>query len=66
MGSHKVDGVKGLVVKTNAQKVVKKALVPVLVIKEGTKVNINNIAYASNFEEDTRCLAKSHCHCRLI
>ena len=53
MGSHKVDGVKGLVVKTNAQKVVKKALVPVLVIKEGTKeLNINNIAYASNFEED--------------
>lgn len=53
MGSHQVPGVKSLFVKTNAQMVVRKSMVPVLVLKEETKeLNINSIVYASNFEED--------------
>jgi nucleotide-binding universal stress UspA family protein len=53
MGSHQVPGVKSLFVQTNAQMVVRKSMVPVLVLKEETKeLNINNIVYASNFEEE--------------
>jgi len=52
MGSHGASGAKELFVGSNAQKVLRDATVPVLIIKEKSQWPFNNIVFASSFEED--------------
>ena len=52
MGSHGASGAKELFVGSNAQKVLRDATVPVLIIKEKSKWPVKNVVFASNFEED--------------
>lgn len=54
MGSHGASGAKELFVGSNAQKVLRDATVPVLIIKEKSKWPVKNVVFASNFEEDVK------------
>ena len=54
MGSHGASGAKELLVGSNAQKVLRGATAPVLVIKEKSKWPFKNVVFASDFEEDVR------------
>lgn len=51
MGSHGASGISEILIGSNAQKVVRNAEVPVLILKEPLKGDIDHIVYASNFEE---------------
>ena len=52
MGSHGAHGVKEIL-GSNTQRVIRNAKVPVLVLKgEPTKLEVNNIVFASTFQED--------------
>jgi nucleotide-binding universal stress UspA family protein len=55
MGSHGATGIRELVIGSNTQRVVRHSSVPVLVIKNliGGLFKIENILFASTFEEDT-------------
>ncbi len=55
MGSHGATGIRELVIGSNTQRVVRHSSVPVLVIKNliGDLFKIENIFFASTFEEDT-------------
>lgn len=52
MGSRGASGFKELFIGSNAQKVLREANVPVLVVKEKAKWPIDNIVFASDFEQD--------------
>jgi nucleotide-binding universal stress UspA family protein len=52
MGSHGASGAKELFVGSNAQKVLRNATVPVLIVKEKSEWPVKNVVFASNFEED--------------
>jgi nucleotide-binding universal stress UspA family protein len=54
MGSHGASGAKELFVGSNAQKVLRDATVPVLIIKEKSQWPFNNIVFASSFEDDVK------------
>ena len=54
MGSHGVAGARELFIGSNAQKVLRDATVPVLIIKETSVWPIKNVVFASNFEEDVK------------
>jgi len=54
MGSHGASGAKELFVGSNAQKVLRDATVPVLIVKETSKWPVKNVVFASNFEEDVK------------
>jgi nucleotide-binding universal stress UspA family protein len=54
MGSHGASGAKEIFVGSNAQKVLRDATIPVLIIKEKSKWPFNNIVFASSFEEDVK------------
>lgn len=54
MGSHGASGAKELFVGSNAQKVLRDATVPLLIIKEKSKWPVKNVVFASNFEEDVK------------
>jgi nucleotide-binding universal stress UspA family protein len=54
MGSHGVSGTKELLIGSNAQKVLRDATVPVLIVKEKSKWPIKNVVFASDFEEDVK------------
>tara|TARA_R110001599_G_scaffold19503_2_gene74608 strand:+ start:3008 stop:3841 length:834 start_codon:yes stop_codon:yes gene_type:complete len=54
MGSHGASGAKELIVGSNAQKVLRDAKVPVLIVKEKSKWPVKNVVFASNFEEDVK------------
>ena len=54
MGSRGASGAKELFVGSNAQKILRDATVPVLIIKENSKWPFNNIVFASSFEEDVK------------
>ena len=54
MGSHGASGAKELFVGSNAQKVLRDATVPVLVVKEKSNWPFKNVIFASDFEEDVR------------
>jgi nucleotide-binding universal stress UspA family protein len=55
MGSHGATGIRELVIGSNTQRVVRHSLVPILVIKNliGGLFKIENILFASTFEEET-------------
>jgi nucleotide-binding universal stress UspA family protein len=53
MGSHGADGMKELLVGTNAQKVIRSASVPVLIVKENNaSVLVPEIVFVSDFEAE--------------
>lgn len=52
MGSHGASGMKEVFVGTNAQKMLREAKVPILIIKEKSTWPLKNVVFASNFEED--------------
>ncbi|CAN5185936.1 universal stress protein [soil metagenome] len=52
MGSHGASGAKELFVGSNAQKILRDASVPVLIVKERSTWPVKNVVFASNFEED--------------
>jgi nucleotide-binding universal stress UspA family protein len=54
MGSHGASGAKELFVGSNAQKVLREATVPVLIVKEKSKWPVKNVVFASSFEEDVK------------
>ncbi|PCJ95299.1 MAG: universal stress protein UspA [Flavobacteriaceae bacterium] len=53
MGSHGTDGLKEIFIGSNAEKMVRNANIPVLVIKEDMpSFKVRNIVFASNFDEE--------------
>lgn len=54
MGSHGATGAKELFVGSNAQKVLRDATAPVLIIKDKSKWPVKNVVFASSFEEDVK------------
>lgn len=53
MGSSGASGIKGMIIGSNTEKVVRHSDVPVLVIKKGNEdLEINDIVFASNFDEN--------------
>lgn len=55
MGSHGSSGVKELLIGSNTEKVVRNSEIPVLVIKKDiSNFNVNNIVFASDFSEETK------------
>lgn len=51
MGSHGTTGLRELFIGSNAEKVVRKSAVPVLVVKEYKKLKIKDIVFANGFQE---------------
>jgi nucleotide-binding universal stress UspA family protein len=54
MGSHGTSGTKELFVGSNAQKVLRDATIPVLIVKETSTWPVKNVVFASTFEEDVK------------
>ncbi|ELR73360.1 UspA [Fulvivirga imtechensis AK7] len=54
MGTHGSHGFKEIFVNTNSQKIIRESTVPVLVVKENTSWPIQNIVFASSFEDDAQ------------
>lgn len=54
MGTHGSHGIKEIFVNTNSQKIIRESNVPVLVVKENTTWPMQNIVFASSFEEDVQ------------
>ncbi len=54
MGSHGASGAKELLIGSNAQKILRHATVPVLVVKEQSTWPMQNIVFASSFEDDVQ------------
>lgn len=55
MGSHGSSGVEELLIGSNTEKVVRNSEIPVLVIKKDiTHFNVDNIVFASDFTEETK------------
>lgn len=54
MGTHGSHGFKAIFVNTNSQKIIRESNVPVLVVKENTSWPMQNIVFASSFEEDVQ------------
>lgn len=52
MGSHGASGITELIIGSNAQKVVRNAKCPVLILKNKLTNSLSNMVYASNFQED--------------
>lgn len=52
IGSHGVSGLRELFIGSNAEKVVRNAPVPVLVVKEHAKGQVKNIVFPNTFESD--------------
>jgi len=52
MGSHGASGISEIILGSNAQKVVRNAKCPVLILKNELKSDWKNIVYASSFDED--------------
>lgn len=54
MGTHGSHGFKEVFTNTNAQKIIRESKVPVLVVKENMVWPMQNIVFASSFEEDVQ------------
>ncbi len=54
MGSHGASGAKELLIGSNAQKILRHATVPILVVKEQSTWPMQNIVFASSFDEDAQ------------
>jgi len=54
MGSRGASGAKEYFVGSNAQKVLREAKIPVLIVKETSIWPVKNVVFASNFEEDVK------------
>lgn len=54
MGTHGSHGFKEVFTNTNSQKIIRESTVPVLVVKENANWPMQNIVFASSFEEDVQ------------
>ncbi|KYG79297.1 universal stress protein UspA [Roseivirga seohaensis] len=54
MGSNGASGVKELLIGSNAQKILRHTTVPVIIVKERSAWPMQNIVFASSFEEDVQ------------
>lgn len=53
MGSHKLEGIRKFLMRTNAQRLVRSSSVPVLIVSEkNTHFDLQRIMFASSFEEE--------------